>query len=121
MNRKLALSICLVLKALCVCANTAVVNGITWTYTVSSGTASLGSGSSSSLAVPRNTSGNITIPSTLGGYPVTSIGRYAFYGCSGLTGVVIPNSVVSIGYQAFRDCSSLVSVTIPDSVTSIGE
>ena len=51
-------------------AKTTVVNGITWTYTVSSGTASLGGGSySSSRAVPQNTSGNITIPSTLGGYP----------------------------------------------------
>ncbi len=52
---------------------------------------------------------------------VTSIGEYAFYGCSGLTSVTIPDSITSIGFGAFGYCSSLTSVTIPDSVTSIGE
>ena len=51
---------------------------------------------------------------------VTSIGDYAFYGCSSLTSVTFPDSVTSIGYSAFDGCSSLTSVTIPDSVTSIG-
>ena len=58
---------------------------------------------------------SITIPDS-----VTSIGNSAFSGCSSLTSVTIPDSVTSIGYGAFRRCTSLTSVTIPDSVTSIG-
>ena len=52
---------------------------------------------------------------------VTSIGDWAFYGCSGLTKITIPNSVTSIGNYAFQSCSNLTSVTIPNSVTSIGD
>ena len=45
---------------------------------------------------------------------------YAFFRCSGLTSITIPNSVTSIGDHAFVDCSGLTSVAIPNSVTSIG-
>ena len=51
---------------------------------------------------------------------VTSIGNDAFYMCSALTSVEIPNSVTSIGSDAFYMCSALTSVEIPNSVTSIG-
>ncbi len=67
--------------------------------------------------------GNLIIPSTVSydgtTLPVTTIGRYAFYSCSGLTSVIIPNSVTCIGDGAFYNCSGLTSVIIPNSVTSI--
>mgnify|MGYP006084615131 CR=1 FL=1 len=91
-------------------------------------------------------SGALTIPATIEGNPVTSIGDTAFYYCTSLESITIPDSVTSIGEsafsgcrsltsipfgedseltsigdQAFRDCSSLTSITIPDTVTSIVE
>ena len=92
--------------------------GIEWTYRVISGEAEIYS-EYWGAAIPTSTTGAITIPSMLGGKPVTSIGDYAFYDCSGLTSVTIPDSVTSIGDSAFCDCSGLTSVTIPDSVTHI--
>ena len=46
--------------------------------------------------------------------------RHAFWGCSGLTSVTIPNSVTRIGSCTLRSCSGLTSVTIPNSVTEVG-
>ena len=62
----------------------------------------------------------LTIPNMLNGKKVTSIGDDAFFICTFLLSVTIPNSVTSIGDSAFSSCTSLTSVTIPDSVTSIG-
>lgn len=49
------------------------------------------------------------------------IAGHAFHGCSGLSSVIIPNSVTHIGEYAFDYCSSLTSIIIPNSVTHIGE
>ncbi len=50
---------------------------------------------------------------------VTSIGFFAFLGCTDLTAITIPNGVTSIEVGAFGNCYSLTSITIPNSVTSI--
>ena len=69
--------------------------------------------------------GTVNIPSTVKyngtTYIVKSIGDYAFYGCSSLTSIEIPNSVKGIDYCAFSDCSDLTSIEIPNSVTSVGD
>ena len=51
---------------------------------------------------------------------ITSIGDYAFMGCTGMTELTLPNSVTSIGRGTFVDCSGLTELTLPSSVTSIG-
>ena len=70
--------------------------------------------------------GSISIPKTIQysgiNYTVTSIGERAFTGdTSRLTSISIPNSVTSIGKWAFLGCSALTSITIPNGVTSIGD
>jgi len=52
---------------------------------------------------------------------VTTIGNYAFNGCSSLESVTFSNTMTSIGYMAFRYCSSLESITIPSSITTIND
>ena len=69
--------------------------------------------------------GMVIIPSTVSyegdTYRVTGIGRDAFYGCSNLIAINIPEGVTSIGDGAFSRCSSLTAINIPESVTSIGD
>ena len=120
--------------------------GIAWHYTIDNGEACVGSGQHGlhiARAVPYGTVGEVAIPSELGGCPVTGIGEAAFYGCTNLTGVVIPDTVriigdlafykspiksvkmgsnvQTIGKASFHDCRQLRSVEIPDSVTSLGD
>ena len=69
-------------------------------------------------------SGSITIPATVtyngAEYSVTSIGNFAFYYCSNLTSIFIPEGVERIGNQVFSYCSNLTSLAIPKSITHIG-
>ena len=62
----------------------------------------------------------LTIPDTLGGYPVTAIGDVAFVDCEQFTSITLGKHVASIGEYAFSGCKALKTIDIPGSVTSIG-
>ena len=97
-------------------------DNLTWNYNTSTKTLTIsGTGSMKSYASEdapwqpyRAVMKTVSI-----GSGVTSIGRDAFLGCTGLTRVSIPNSVTSIGSSAFHGCTGLTSVTIGKGVKSI--
>ena len=112
MNKKLlALLVAAVASATPLMADEETVDGYTWTYDIAGDKARIDS-------VTPEPTGAVTIPSMLGGKPVTSIGKGAFYGCTNMTSVSIPASVSKIGQSAFSRCSGLESVTIPQRVCS---
>ena len=55
------------------------------------------------------------------GAGVTTIGEYAFHGCTKLPSITIPNSVTAIGEHAFGNCWTLTSITLPDGLQTIGK
>ncbi|HVM48450.1 MAG TPA: leucine-rich repeat protein [Candidatus Acidoferrum sp.] len=77
---------------------------LSFNYTTNNGT----------ITITRYTGlgGAVTIPSMIAGLLVTSIGDYAFYDCTSLTSVTIPNSITGIGMRAFSGCSSLTAITV---------
>ena len=103
---------------------TEVVDGIEWTFAIVDGKASVGDPASKATdytnAIPDDTKGDIVIPSTLGGCPVTAINDFAFQSCADITSVVIPEGVTIIGHHAFDDCIAMTAIEIPEGVTEIG-
>jgi hypothetical protein len=106
-------------------ADTITENGLTFTvsgstitdsqgvaYTLSDGTIVLND---------HNTAcaGRVTIPSAIGGYPVTSLPYQAFAGNTGLVAITLPESITSISASCFNSCSNLESVTLPDTLMTI--
>ncbi len=82
-----------------------------WEYTTGSG--------KTTITKYKGAGGDVTIPSELGGAPVTAIGEKAFSSCSTLTSVTVPEGVTSIGAYAFEECAALKSVTLPASLMGV--
>ena len=112
---KRLLMLALMLEVASAMARTETVKGVKWNYRIYGDGAHI-----ADPAISTSTSGAITIPSKLGGKPVTGIDEYAFCECARLTRVTIPGSVKSIGDSAFYRCSGLTKVTISEGVRSIG-
>ncbi|MGZ0708704.1 leucine-rich repeat domain-containing protein [Coraliomargarita sp. W4R53] len=68
---------------------------------------------------PTSATGVVTVPDTIEGLPVTTIGSSAFKGCESMTSIVIPDSVTAIESQAFANCELLDSVDLGEGVTSL--
>ena len=106
-------------------ADTATVDGYTYTYSVTDGKATIGASNAWTRAISPSPTGHVTVPSSLGGFPVVGIGDYAFYGLYSahykLESVTIPNGVTRIGKRAFSGCPNLTDVTIPDSMAVVDD
>ena len=97
-------------------ADTAVVNGMIWTYALSTkGEAMIDGVTTTSGSKPT---GAVTIPSSLNSHTVTIL-RKGFKGCTGVTSVTIPSTVTWLQNEAFSGCTGLTSVSIPSSVNQI--
>ena len=70
-------------------------------------------------------SGKLTVPGIISSwgkkYSVVAIGEEAFYWCSKITHITLPDSITTIGDYAFQGCRILSSINLPDSLTSIGD
>lgn len=84
-----------------------------YTYRVEDGGAIL-------VDVEESISGDVVLPDTLGGYPVVTIGQYAFGDCAYMTSLTIPDSVVTIEDQAFGDCTYLEDIYFGTGLKTVG-
>ena len=106
---------------------TETVNGITWSFYVADGCATIFNdhewydSNKWKPAIDPTTSGSVVIPRKLGGAPVTGIGPAAFYGCGKIVSVDIPETVSYIGPVAFGYCSSLTELKLPSKLSELGD
>jgi len=70
---------------------------------------------------PRGYVGEVEVPAEINNLPVTTIARHSFFGCSQITSVRLPDSVLTIGDGAFRECFALEEIQLSENITSLGE
>lgn len=68
----------------------------------------------------RGTALSIKIPQSIGGIPVTSVGKEAFAGTS-IVEAVLPDSVIAVGDSAFEECARLRNVTLSRNLKTLGK
>ncbi len=112
-SKKLIIGISFIVMLMCMlCFGASAETQGYYTYNVKFGEATI-------VDVDKSISGDVVIPSYLGGYPVTVIGDSAFSCCDNITGIKVPDSVKIIEGSAFWGCTSLVSIELPDSIETI--
>lgn len=98
---------------------TKTADGVICVYRTKNGTAEIFNNKTSAILEPLT--GAVTVPASLGGLSVTSIGDNAFLNCNELSNVIIPSCVTRIGKFAFSGCRELICVTISDNVMDVGK
>ncbi len=109
-----------VLLAFSLFMSISVVSINTFAYTYNDLTYIISDGEITINDCNENAVGVMVVPDQIDGYPVTAIGREAFYYCSRLTEIHLPESIKSIGSGAFHYCSSLQKINLPKNATDIG-
>lgn len=61
----------------------------------------------------RGAGGDVTVPESIDGHPVNSIGRQAFRGCENVRSVTLPDCIETINSEAFAFCTNMTSIRLP--------
>lgn len=120
-KRILTVAVCLCMIVCLLSSITLSTNAATegaFIYSVSGGNATVTGLVAQSSSNPYT---SLTVPSTLGGYPVTVINSSVFSGQSSLTYLSLPSTLTIIGASTFQNCSQLTSLSVPSDVTYIGQ
>ena len=96
------------------------VNGVEWKFVVNNGSAIICDQDKMDSAISKDVKGNILVPSHLGGMPVRKIGRYAFYECTNVVSVSVPDGITNVSASVFSGCRSLRHIELPQSIEVIG-
>jgi len=94
--------------------------GIRWLYTTYGNYSWIGIGEFPTAAIPQSFAGDITIPSQIEGHEVIGISSWAFYGCTNLTSVLVPECVAQIGDGAFESCERMTNVVLSSRIGRMG-
>ena len=114
-SKKITLILFIIALVSCICMVTASAeNEGPYVYEISDGEVTI-------MKCDPSVEGDIIIPQTLGGIPVTGIAEKAFYYCNGITSVTIDDNIRFIGKSAFAFCGALSEVILPDTIEEIAD